>query len=226
MAAATAVILAVFAVIAVRAVQETTSTVVQQRVQVATALAGRLAATLGGYRHELEDLGWELSQETDPERRAAVLEDSAWSRRFAGLAIVRADGRVIWAQPAMWFGSMSPDLAAAIADATAGGAAPLPPIAVAPAVHLTALTVPLPDGDVLVGAVDLERLALAGTFDDGNGRPVDFEIMDPGGTVRAAAVLADVGRPSEHLAILAPLVRPGQTAVAFHNVPGHPHYVA
>src|SRR5689334_18200993 len=112
-AAATAVILAVFAVIAVRAVQESTSTVIQQRVQVATALAGRLAAMLGGYRHELEDLGWELSQETAPDRRAAVLENSAWSTRFAGLAIVRADGRVLWAQPAAWFGAMSPDLAAA-----------------------------------------------------------------------------------------------------------------
>jgi signal transduction histidine kinase len=225
-AAATAVILAVFAVIAVRAVQESTSTVIQQRVQLATALADRITATLGGYKHELEDLGWELSQETAPERRAAVLEDSEWSRRFAGLAIVRADGRVIWAQPAAWFGSMAPDLTAPVADAASSGAAPLPRIPMAPNVHLTALTVPLAGGDTLVGAVDLERLALAGAFDERAGRPVDFEIMDPGGTVRAAAALADVGRPSEHLSILAPLVRPGQTAVAFHNVPGRPHYVA
>src|SRR5579859_4261061 len=149
-AAATAVILAVFAVIAVRAVQESTSTVIQQRVQVATALAGRLAAMLGGYRHELEDLGWELSQETAPERRTAVLEDSEWSRRFAGLAIVRADGRVIWAQPAAWFGSMAPDLTAPVADAASSGAAPLPRIPMAPYVHLTALTVPLAGGDTLV----------------------------------------------------------------------------
>ena len=226
MAAATAVILGVFAVIAVRAVQESTSTVTQQRVQVAAALAGRIAATLRGYKHELEDLGWELSQETAPERRTSVLEDSEWARRFSGLAIVRPDGRVIWAQPASWFRSMSPNLTAAVADATSGGVAPLPPIALAPNVHLTAVAVPLAGGDVLVGAVDLERLALAGAFDDRIGRPVDFEIMDPSGTVRAAAARADVGRASEHLAILAPLVRPGQTAIAFHNVPGHPHYVA
>lgn len=226
MAAATAVILAVYAVIAVRAVQESTSTVVQQRVQVARALAGRIEATLGGYRHELEDLGWELSQESEPARRAAVLENSEWSRRFPGLAIVGPDGRVVWAQPASWFREMPPALAAAVTDAKIRGAAPLPAIPAAPNVHLTALSVPIAGGDVLMGAVDLERLALAGAFDDRAGRPIDFEIMDPSGTVRAAAALADVGRPSEHLPILAPLVRPGQTAVAFHNVPGRPHYVA
>jgi signal transduction histidine kinase len=225
-AAATAVILAVFSVIAVRALQESTSTVIQQRVLVATALAGRIAATLRGYRHELEDLAWELSEETAPARRAGILEDSAWSRRFAGLAIVQPDGRVMWAQPAAWFAAMSPALAASVADATSGGAAPLPPIALAPNVHLTALTVPLADGTLLVGAVDLERLSLAAAFDDRTGAPVDFEIMDPRGIVRAAGAMADVGRASEHLAILAPLVKPGQTAVAFHNVPGHPHYVA
>ncbi|HKX19208.1 MAG TPA: hypothetical protein VJT33_14445, partial [bacterium] len=96
-AAATAVILAVFAVIAVRAVQEATSTVIQQRVRVAAALTVGISAILEGYRHELDDLGWELSQETAPERRAAVLENSEWARRFSGLAIVRPNGRVIWA---------------------------------------------------------------------------------------------------------------------------------
>ena len=225
-AAATAVILAVFAVIAIRAVQQATSTVLQQRVRVAAALTVGISVILDGYRHELADLGWELSQETAPERRAAVLEDSEWARRFSGLAIVRRDGRVSWAQPAAWFASMSPDLAAAVEGAAARGAAPLPPIRVAPAVHLTALTVPLAGGDVLVGAVDLERVALAGTFDDRAGRPVDFEIMDPAGIVRAAAIMADVGRPSEHLPMLASVARPGQSAIVLHNVPGHPHYVA
>jgi signal transduction histidine kinase len=225
-AAATAAILAVFAVIAIRAVQETTATVVQQRVQLATALSGRISATLKGYQRELEDLAWELSQESRPERRAAVLEESAWASRFAGLAIVRPDGQLMWARPAAWFGSMSSSLAAAVAGAAADGAAALPSIRVAPNVHLTALTVPLADGNVLVGAIDLEGLALTGAFDDRTGSAADFEIMDPGGIVRAAPALGVVGQTSEHLAILAPLVKPGQTAVALHNVPGHPHYVA
>jgi signal transduction histidine kinase len=213
-------------VIAIRAVQESTATVVQQRVQVATALAGRIAATLRGYRRELEDLAWELPQERRPARRTALLEASEWAHRFQGLAIVRPDGRVLWAQPSAWFHAMSPNLAAAVGDATSDGAAALPPIGAAPNVHLTALSVPLADGNLLIGAVDLEVLALTGAFDDRTGPPTDYEIVDPAGMVRAAAALADVGRPSEHLAVLAPIVQPGRTAIALHNVPGRPHYVA
>ena len=225
MAAATAIILTVFAFIAFRAVQESTSTVLQQRLQVGTALAERIAATLTGYRHELEDLGWELSQESAPERRAAVLEDSEWTRRFSALGIIAPDGRVIWSQPASWFASMRHGLPPAVVAAAADGAAELPPVAGAPNVHLTALAVPLADRDVLVGAVDLERLALGGLFEGPGGASFDFEIMDAQGIVRASAVLADVGRPSEHLPILAPVVRPGRQAIVYHNVPGHPHYV-
>ncbi|HEV2358700.1 MAG TPA: histidine kinase [bacterium] len=225
MAAATAIILTVFAFIAFRAVQESTSTVLQQRLQVGTALADRIAATLTGYRNELEDLGWELSQESAPERRAAVLEDSEWARRFSALAIIGPDGRVIWSQPASWFASMRRGLPLAVLTAASGGAAVLPPLAIAPNVHLTALAVPLADRGVLLGAVDLERLALRGIFDGPVGASFDFEIMDAQGIVRASAVLAEVGRPSEHLPILAPVVRPGRQAIVYHNVPRRPHYV-
>jgi len=225
-AAATAVILVAFALITVRDVQEATATVMQHRLQVATALAGRITAILTGYRNELDDLSWELSQETSPDRRAAVLEDSGWARRFSALAITTRDGRVIWSHPAAWAAPLSHDLATARAGVATGGAVTLSPIPAGPHVEPTALVVSLAGGGLLIGTIDLETVVLTGIASGPEAAAVDFEIIDPTGIVRASAVPAAVGRLSEHLPVLAAAMRHGQPAVAFHNVPRYPHYVA
>ncbi len=222
---ATVVILAAFGYIATWVVRESASTVIRNRLQVAEVVAGQVSELLTGYRHELEDLAWELSQEPDLRRQQAILEQSGVARRFAALAIVTPDGRVAWARPAQWLAYPALRLSSALAAVGQGGALALPPVAANPGAHPAALALALRgSGYFLVGAVDLAHLMNG--FNDGGDAALNVEIMDPRGIVLASSEQKDVGQPSEHLPVIAALVRQGRAGIVLHNVPQHPHYVA
>ncbi|HYM92408.1 MAG TPA: hypothetical protein VEW91_12330, partial [bacterium] len=99
---AVAVILVAFGYSATWAIRESTSTVLQDRVQIAEVLAGQIATRLTGDRDTLEDLARTLSQDPDRRREEAVLQQVAESRRFSGLALGKPGGRLLWLPPALW----------------------------------------------------------------------------------------------------------------------------
>ncbi len=223
---ATAVTLAAFGYIASWVVQESTATMLRNRLQVAEAVADRVAESLTGYWHELQDLGYKLSLEPAPSQQAVILRESGEPRRFAGLAVINPDGQVFWSRPTGWI-TATPGLSAMLLSASPGSAVALPPLKTMPGAHLTAFVQALKgSGHLLVGAVDLTKLRLVDAFRGNESPPLDFELMSPGGTVLASTDPMGIGRPSEHLPVIASLIRQGQPGIMLHTLPHHPHYVA
>lgn len=108
-AAAVAVILAAFGYSATWAIRESTSTVLRDRLQIAEIVADQVAVALMADRAALEGVARELSG------RPRGLPPGP--ERFAGLAVVAADGRVLWSRPGMWPAPVLRDLVVSVRNA-------------------------------------------------------------------------------------------------------------
>jgi PAS domain S-box-containing protein len=222
-AAAVAVILAAFGYSATWAIRESTSTVLRDRLQIAEIVADQVAAALTLDKAALREVAQGLSP----------AGGGGWERRhsggdahFTGLAVVTVGGNFLWSSPAPWPGPSLQGLVPLFRSLRAVPGADLPLFVPLPGARRVAALLPVGDDRVLVGAVDFSRLGLAGFFPRSNGAPLAVELVNGRGLVLASSDSQEVGQQSEHLPVIAPLVRSGHPGIVFHNVPGHPHYVA
>lgn len=95
-----------------------------------------------------------------------------------------------------------------------------------PGTRWVAAFLPLGSDRVLVGAVDISQIGLAGLLHAPNGTSLSVELISGQGTVLASSEREEVGRRSEHIPVIAALARVRHPGIVFHDVPGRPHYVA
>src|SRR5579884_2950557 len=174
-AGAVAAILAAFGYSATWAIRESTSTVLDERVQIAKVLAGQ-------------------------ER---VLQQAAASRRLAAVALTTPAGVPLWARPSGW---LAHGVASPVLRLAPSGAAARPALTTLPGSHLAAFVLPLRGSNhLLIGAVDLAQTGPADALHAHDGAPLNAEIIDAHGVVLASSEQRAVGRPSEHLPVIAAL---------------------
>src|SRR5579884_3756979 len=223
-AGAVAAILAAFGYSATWAIRESTSTVLDERVQIAKVLAGQVATALDGDRDALEDLAQTLSPYSALERQERVLQQAAASRRLAAVALTTPAGVPLWARPSGW---LAHGVASPVLRLAPSGAAARPALTTLPGSHLAAFVLPLRGSNhLLIGAVDLAQTGPADALHAHDGAPLNAEIIDAHGVVLASSEQRAVGRPSEHLPVIAALAGQGRAGVVFHGLPGYPHYIA
>ncbi len=224
-AVATTGMLAAFGYIATWAIEQSTSTVLRDRQQVAEILAARISESLSGYRQELEDLAWQLSR-TPRSQQTSVLREAGEARRFSGLALLTPAGAVAWSHPVSLARDASSVFPALLA-ASPNRPVVLAPVAGLPGASLVAFVVPIPGEDrVLVGAVDLAHAGSLNFLHGNDGGLVDVELVDGRGMVLVSSDPIEIGRLTEHMPVLARLIGQDRTGIMLHNVPSHPHYVA
>jgi PAS domain S-box-containing protein len=224
-AVATTGMLGAFSYIASWAIEQSTSTVLRDRQQVAEILAARIAESLSGYRQELEDLAWQLSR-TPRSQQTSALREAGEARRFSGLALLTPAGAVAWSHPVSLARDASSVFPALLA-ASPNRPVVLAPVAGLPGASLVAFVVPIPGEDrVLVGAVDLVHAGSLNFLHSNDGGPLDVELVDGRGMVLVSSDPIEIGRLTEHMPVLARLIGQDRTGIMLHNVPSHPHYVA